>query len=494
MIKIRKMSLKNTVYYAILMVLFFACNTAPNGVINQVGRQAQIKPDYTGLTIPQNIAPMNFAITEPGESFYVRISAEKGKSIEINSGSGIIDIPQSVWAKLLEENAGGKLDISISVKNDGKWNQFRNISNTISTQKIDPYLFYRLLLPGYESWSEISIKQRNLENFEESSLIENSLVDQNCVNCHSFSQGKSTKFMFHMRGSMGGTYFVTKNGLQKFNLKTKEMANGAIYPRWHPSGKFLAFSSNNIVQQFHSSELKKIEVTDLASTIVLYDMETNEMMDVELENNHQYMDTYPEWSPNGKFIYFSRAVQVAKVFDYRDIKYDIYRAAFNPETRKFGSPEKIFDASSLGKSASFARISPDGKSMVFTLHTYGSFPIWHKDADLYLINLETLATRPLKSNSDFADSYHSWSQNSRWLVFSSKRDDGLTARPYIAYFDENGNEQKPFILPQKDPNFYDHFLKTYNIPEFADSKIELNPGEIRRVAEKPAIQAKWAKN
>jgi len=486
--------LKNSLSFAVVLILFFACTSKPDGNVVQINNQAHIKPDYTDLTIPMNIAPMNFAINEPGESYYVRIIAAKSKPIEINSVDGTIDISQSDWKKLLEENPGGKLELEIFVKREGKWNQFQTITNSIATQKIDPYLFYRLLLPGYESWSEISIKQRNLENFDESSIIENSVVDHNCVNCHSVNQGKNSNFMFHMRGSMGGTYFVTKEGLKKFNLKTKEMANGAIYPRWHPSGKFVAFSSNNIVQQFHSSELKKIEVTDLASSIVLYDVEKNEMMDAGLGNIHQFMDTYPEWTPDGKYLYFSRAVQVAKTFDYRDIKYYIYRATFNSETRKFGAPELVFNASSQGKSASFARISPDGKSLVFTFHTYGSFPIWHKDADLYLINLATLESRPLRSNSDFADSYHSWSSNSRWMVFSSKRDDGRTARPYIVYIDVNGNEQKPFILPQKDPNFYDHFLKTYNIPELADSKIEMDPGEIRSAAEKPAIQAKWSKN
>jgi hypothetical protein len=488
------MCLKKSISFAVIIFLFFACTSKPDGNSIQINYPAHIKPDYTDLTIPSNIAPLNFKVNEPGESFFVRISSAKGKVIEVNSGNGVIDISQSSWSRMLQENAGQKLKVEIYVRRAGKWCQFQPIFNSIAAEKIDPYLFYRLLLPGYESWSEISIKQRNLENFDESSLIENSIVDHNCVNCHSSNQGKTSGFMFHMRGSMGGTYFVTKDGLKKFNLKTKEMANGAIYPRWHPSGKFIAFSSNNIVQQFHSSELKKIEVTDLASTIVLYDVEKNEIMDAGLGNNHQFMDTYPEWSPDGKYLYFSRAIQVAKEFDYRNIRYDIYRAPFNIETRKFGMPELVFNASSLGKSASFARISPDGKSLVFTFHTYGSFPIWHKDADLYLINLETLALRPLNSNSDFADSYHSWSSNSRWIVFSSKRDDGRTARPYIVYFDENCIEQKPFILPQKDPTFYDHFLKTYNIPELADSKIELDPGEIRRVAEKPAEQAKWSKN
>ncbi len=488
------MILKNPVSFAFLMLLFFACSSAPNGNVTQMNHQPAIKPDYSGIIIPPNIAPMNFAVTEPGESYFVRISSGKGKAIEISSEKSSIEIPLPSWKKLLGENAGSTLSISVSVKKDGKWQQFQAILNKIAEQKIDPYLFYRLLLPGYESWSEISIKERNLENFDESSLIENSIVDQNCVNCHSFNQGKTSSFMFHVRGSMGGTYFVTKDGLKKFNLKTKEMANGAVYPRWHPSGKFVAFSSNKIVQQFHSSELKKIDVTDLASTIILYDVDKNELMDAGLENNNRYMDTYPEWSPDGKFLYFSRAAQVGKTFDYRDIRYNLYRAKFNPGTRKFASPELIFDASSKGKSASFPRISPDGKRLVFTYHNYGSFPIWHKDADLYLINLQTMEARPLRSNSDFADSYHSWSTNGRWLVFSSKRDDGLTARPYIVYFDETGNEQKPFILPQEDPFFYDHFLKTYNIPEFADSKIELNPGEIRDVAVKPAIQAKWSEN
>ncbi len=488
------MNLKYRICWVFFMILLSACLSRPNGTIHQINRQAHIKPDYSSLTIPCNIAPMNFVISEPGESFQVKISTAKGKTIEISSGVGIIDIPQAAWKKLLEGNAGGVLTMDVFVKNKNEWSQFKPISNFISTQKIDPYLVYRLLLPGYESWSEISIKQRNLENFDESSIIENSVVDHNCVNCHSLNQGKTSRLMFHMRGSMGGTYFVQKGELKKFNLKTKEMANGAVYPRWHPSGKFIAFSSNNIVQQFHSSELKKIEVTDLASTIVLYDVDKDEMMDAGLGNDHQFMDTYPEWSPDGRYLYFSRTIQVGKQFDYREIKYDLFRAAFDSESRKFGQPELVFNASALGKSASFARISPDGKSLVFTYHNFGSFPIWHKEADLYLINLETLEVRPLKSNSDFAESYHSWSANSRWLVFSSKRDDGLTARPYLVYFDENGNEQKPFILPQKDPTFYDHFLKTYNIPEFSDSKIELDPGEIRRVAEEPANQAKWSKN
>jgi hypothetical protein len=97
-------------------------------------------------------------------------------------------------------------------------------------------------------------------------------------------------------------------------------------------------------------------------------------------------------------------------------------------------------------------------------------------------------------NSDYSDSYHSWSSNSKWLIFSSKRGDGLTARPYISYIEENGISEKPFILPQEDPEFYKGFPKSFNIPEFSTFKVDMNPGEIRRLAKTVAIPAKWSKN
>ena len=80
------------------------------------------------------------------------------------------------------------------------------------------------------------------------------------------------------------------------------------------------------------------------------------------------------------------------------------------------------------------------------------------------------------------------------MIFSSKRCDGLSARPYISYFDEEGKASKPFILPQEDPMFYSHFLKTFNIPEFAKTEISFTPGELRKAAAKTAVQPEWSSN
>jgi Tol biopolymer transport system component len=165
---------------------------------------------------------------------------------------------------------------------------------------------------------------------------------------------------------------------------------------------------------------------------------------------------------------------------------------FNPETRNFGKPELVFKASEQKKSVSFPRISPNGNSLVFTLHDYGCFPIWHKEADLYSINLTNFEVAKLPVNSDFTESYHSWSSNGRWLLFSSKRGDGLSARPYLAHFSETGEVGKPFILPQKDPRFYEQFVKTFNIPEFSKSEVSFSPGRLRKAANSQPVQVKWA--
>lgn len=477
------------------LLILSACNNFPNQNYIETGRIPVLEPDYSNIIIPPNIAPMNFLIKEVGSGYSANFSIGSETILKISSKNGKIQIPEKKWREMLMNNKGKDLRVDIYLKdNNGQWSKFQTITNKIATEPVDKFVFYRLLYPGYESWTDLSIKERNVENFSERSLIENSVVDENCVNCHAFNNRKTDDFLFHMRGSLGATYFYSGGEFKKVNLKTKEMKNGAVYPGWHPSGKFVAFSSNKITQRFHAADNKKVEVTDLESSLVLYDVEKNEIMDIQLTNRDSVMDTYPEWSPDGLYIYFCRAAQIGKNYDYKQIKYNLCRASFDAGKRTFGEVEMVFDAMQINKSISFPRISSDGRFIIVTLADYGCFPIWHKEADLYSVDLTNFKVARLDLNSDYTDSYHSWSSNGKWLIFSSKRGDGLTARPYIAYIDKNGTSGKPFILPQEDPEFYQRFLKSFNIPEFSRNEIKLNPGEIRKLAETEATPAKWSKN
>ena len=51
----------------------------------EAGRLPVIKPDYTEIVIPPNIAPLNFLIKEQGNRYYVKIYSKNGNSIEISS-------------------------------------------------------------------------------------------------------------------------------------------------------------------------------------------------------------------------------------------------------------------------------------------------------------------------------------------------------------------------------------------------------------------------
>lgn len=476
--------------------LFAGCKTGHSESFRELGREPAIEPDYSGVIIPGNIAPMNFSIQEQGSSFLIKATSSNGKKISIRSSNGIVRFPERSWKKLLAGSQGGEIEIEVFSEGDEKsLSKYKPFYLYVANEPIDPYISYRFLYPGYDFWYELSIVQRCIENFKEDYIVENQLLKKNCINCHSFCQNNPDKFLLHIRGSLGGTYFVEGDKITKTNLKTENMTYGAVYPTWHPEGRFVAFSSNKVSQNFHSSHDKNIEVYDQSSSLVLYDTEKNEMLDCGEEDTIQYMETFPSWSPDGNYLYYCRAKQIEELLlNYTKVKYDLVRKSFNPTSRLFGKAEVVFNALALDKSVSFPRISPDGKYLVFTLHNYGTFSIWHKEADLYLLDLQNGEAEQMSLNSNETESYHTWSSNGKWLVFSSKRGDGLTARPYFAYFNSPQHVGKPFVLPQKDPTLYKRMLKTFNIPEFVTGNVNVGPRDFARAAREETLQAKWGGN
>ncbi len=471
-------------------IFLAGCTHIPDGEVKLRDREPEIYPDYSGVTIPWNIAPLNFTINEGGRSYKALVSSPSGKGFSVTSSGHLLKFPQKAWKKLLLESKGAAISIKVFTRDSTRaWTSFTPIRIYVADADIDPYLCYRLLYPGYETWSSIKIIQRDIENFNESSLVENQVLDHNCVNCHSFNHNDPEQYLLHVRGSMGGTYFVDRGKVTKTDLKTADMKAGAVYPAWHPSGKFVAFSSNNVIQSFHAISDRNIEVLDLASSLYLYDLDRNMMLPVADSSADGAMETFPEWSPDGKYLYFCRAKPFIKGSDFRTIKYELARKSFDASTGNFGETEKVFDAPALGKSVSFPRISPDGHYLAFTLHDYGTFSIWHKEADLYMMDLENGETAELGVNSNETESYHSWSTNGRWLVFSSKRGDGLTARPYIAYIGEDGRAGKPFLLPRKDPDDYATIAETFNKPEFVTGRISQGPRDFAKAAKTTAVKA-----
>ena len=178
-----------------------------------------------------------------------------------------------------------------------------------------------------------------------------------------------------------------------------------------------------------------VEVFDEASDVVVYDVERHEIVTADLLSSKDAFETFPTFSPDGRSLYFcsSRAVNPMPA-GFRDVKYSLCRVDFNPEDCAFGTVvDTLFNARTHDASVSFPRISPDGRLLVFALSDYGNFSIWHKEADLYAADLQDGRIYEMSAlNSDDAESYHSWSSNSRWLVFGTRRDDGLYTKAYFS--------------------------------------------------------------
>ena len=166
--------------------------------------------------------------------------------------------------------------------------------------------------------------------------------------------------------------------------------------------------------------------------------------------------------------------------------YDLLGIPFDAAQEKFGDIDTVIAASGNGFSVSFPRVSPDGRYLVFCKTAYGNFTIWHDDSDLYLMDLQDKTISKPDINSLKSDSYHSWSSNGRWFVFSSRRIDGRYTRLFLSYFDEKGVFHTPFLLPQHDPGLNETLLKSFNIPELVTSEIRLNPRNLMKPVMAPA--------
>ena len=488
--KLRKFHATKLSVCIAILILLSACSK-PDGRCTFVQRQPSVYPPLQETVIPCNIAPLNFLICENGSHFTARFSFAGKDSFDV-SGSEKVNIPLKKWKKMLNEYKGEQMEITVFAKQNAEWIRYLPVRFSISSDPIDSYLVYRLIEPGYEGWEKMGIYQRCVENFDEKPILINTLIDNNCINCHSFCGGNPQNMLFHIRQKHGGTLFVKDGNISKINTKTQEMISAGVYPRWHPGGRYVAFSVNTTKQGFHTAHTNKVEVYDQASDIVIFDTETNTVFTDSLINSKSRFETFPEWSPDGKYLYFCSAPSRRMPHEFDSVRYDLLRIAFDASTGRFGEQtDTIVSAANTGKSVALARVSPDGKYIVFCMSDYGCFPIWHRENDLYILELETGTINNLDAvNSDQSDSYHSWSTNGRWLVFGSRRMDGTFTRPYISYFDVNGNAHPPFLLPQKNPLHYNYSLKSYNIPEFVAGKINMSPYQLSKVIKGKATEVK----
>lgn len=460
-------------------VLLAACSTAPDNA-EKVDALPRIFPDYVGVTIPADIAPMDFDyIGGSYDALHLTVKGSRGG--ELTASGDAIDMDIDAWHQLTEQNRGGSLTFTLSVEQDGAWKEYKSFRMGVAKESLEEWgLTYRRIPPGYEVYGKLGIYQRNLSTFEESPILENTQITGGCVNCHTANKTNPDQFTFHIRGDHGATLVQQDGKRELLKAQNDSIKGSMVYPYWHPSGKYCAYSTNTTRQGFHTVRSERIEVFDQASDVFVYNPATHELLLDSLLMTPDHFETYPVFSSDGGTLYFCSAQSEPIPARYKEIRYDICKISFDPATGRYGQKvDTIFRASALGKSATHPRPSYDGRFIMFTMADYGCFPIWHKEADNWLLDLKTGQAKPLsEANSTETDSWHNWTANSRWFVFTSRRGNGLYTRLYLSYIGTDGRATKPFLLPQRHPwQYYDKLMDSYNTPDFTSRPVELDARE-----------------
>jgi Tol biopolymer transport system component len=220
------------------------------------------------------------------------------------------------------------------------------------------------------------------------------------------------------------------------------------------------------------------------------------------------LETFPAWSPDGCYLYFSSAPMLWSDQNqippdrYNEVGYDLMRVSYDIEHDQWGEPKTILSSKDTGLSVLQPRISPDGRWLLSCMCDYGTWVVHNPGSDLYITDLKTASEtgkyeyRRLDINSNQSESWHSWSSNSRWIVFSSKRQYSIFTRSYISYVDETGTVYKPLLLPQKNPSFYGSCLETFTIPEFVTQPVQITDKNLCElfavlVKSQPICQSQW---
>lgn len=525
---------------ALALASLMACSspTVPSSYTDRK-ESPQIYPDYTDVTVPVNIAPLHFHIDHSAtdKAFVTRFTAGGEQWV---LGGEDVRPGLKKWHQMTDAAlaADGKINVEVFIQSDAQWQRFKPFNISVMKDSIDPYISYRLISPSYVTYEDLTLNQRCLENFDES-LIYGNMINSDehngqCINCHHTQWYNPNRLQFHVRQYLGGTVIAYDGKVQKIDLKTDSTISAGVYPTWHPTKPWIVYSTNSTGQSFHTRDPQKIEVQDTKSNLIFYNLETNEVTPITRDTTD--LDCFPFWSPDGRYIYYVSAhwerrdtvnLDFELIKNYKDVQYNLYRMAFDERTHTFGPRQLVYNAVARNRSVTLPRISPDGRWLMFTQGQFGVFHIWHNDADLYLADLtriepdidapsplpglnETKLThedsvrvaqaeaiplpafiRPItEANSADVDSYHSWSSNGRWVVFSSRRVDGNFTRPFITYFKADGTFTKPFELPQDNPQYHRQFLRSYNIPDFMSGPVTIRPQEFAKVIRKDATKAK----
>ena len=284
------------------VLLLLLCSCGRRAEVRPVGpgtdREGPMFPDYREVTVPCNIAPLNFYYTASGRCE----TTFSAGSVSFTLRGREVVWKEKRWKELAAAAAGGE----ISVVSRAGGEEFR-WTIRVSADPIDPYLTYRLIEPGFEVWDDLEIVERSLEGFGTRVISDWRHTGNRCMNCHIHAQGRGDLSMFYLRGEGGGAILQRDGRLRKLTLRDSAMISPTVYGEIHPSGRYGVFSTNIIIPAMHPTQGRRMEVYDTASDLVVADFDRNRMLTFPETARADVFETFPVFSADGRYVYYCAA-------------------------------------------------------------------------------------------------------------------------------------------------------------------------------------------
>ena len=209
--------------------ILIGCHTVPANVA-QKDELPDIYPDYTDVTIPVGIAPLNFSMADD-EVTTMDVTVKGSKTGTLHSNGDFADFDIDDWHQLLEDNQGGQLLVTVCAEKDGKWTQYREFPMHVSKYALEEWgITYRRIPPSYEIYSKMGLYQRDLSNFDETAMLVNTQTRDQCINCHTANRTNPDQYVFHVRGEHGATVISLQGKDELLMAKNENLGDSMVYP------------------------------------------------------------------------------------------------------------------------------------------------------------------------------------------------------------------------------------------------------------------------
>jgi Flp pilus assembly protein TadD len=481
---------------AVLVIgaLATGCKPAPIEFPVAAAGQLEVKYPLDESLFPPEIVAPTFAwndATEGVEAWKVLLRfGGEGEVLRFATNEPSWRPSEADWAEIKRRSTDHDAEVAIvGVGKRDKVASAATLRIRTSTDPVGDSIFYREVplpfLDVVRDPSRIRWRFGTIDSEEAPPIVLENLPV--CGNCHSFSRDGSVLGLDVDYGNDKGAYAVLPVS-KEMVLDDEKIITWSDYRRndgeatygllsqVSPDGRYVISTVKDRAVFVATPDIQFSQLFfPVKGILVVYDRETGEFKPLPGADDPAYVQSNPTWSPDGKYVVFARtkAYHKASAADPRGVllsekdvpefverrepfKFDLYRVPFNGG--KGGKAEPIEGASHNGMSNYFAKFSPDGKWIVFCKAK--DFMLLMPDSELFIVPAEGGEARRLRANTPLMNSWHSFSSNGRWLVFSSKAYTPYT-QLFLTHIDEEGNSTPPVVLERftaKD--------RAANIPEF----------------------------